>query len=164
MKTNIVAGSLLAASLAALAFAAPAPAQAQVISADVRVRTGPVRGRVVVDDGYSTYRRHPVVYERPARVIVVERIKGRGRFKHWQRHGYRQVRVYYVDGRYFDRFDRRRGMREVVVYERDGRYYRDDCDDRDHRRDDDRYRDRDRDGDRDWDRNRDHRDHDRWDD
>ena len=60
MKTSIVAGSLLAA------LSLVAPLQAQQVAADVVVRSGPVAGRVVVGDGYSTYRR-PVVYRRPCR-------------------------------------------------------------------------------------------------
>ena len=154
MRTSIVAGSAFAASLAAMALAAPI--QAQLVSADVVIRSGPVRGHVVVDDGYSTYRRRPVVYERPARVIVVERIHPREHGRYWKHHGYREVSLFYVDGRYYDRYDRHRpGMREVIVYEHDGHYYRDDDRDRYDRRDD--YRDRDRD-------RHDNRDHDHWDD
>jgi len=154
MRTSIVAGSALAASLAA--FAVAAPLQAQLVRADVVVGSGPVLGHVVINDGYSTYRRLPVVvYERPVRVIVVERFRNRGEWRRWKRHGYHQISVFYDDGRYYDRG--RPGAREVVVYERDGRYYRD-CDDdryddRDYRRDDN-YRDRD------WHHDR---DHDRWD-
>ena len=156
MKTSIVAGSVFAASLAAMALAAPI--QAQLVSADVVIRSGPVRGHVVVDDGYSTYHRRPVVYERPARVIVVEHVYRHEHIRHWKRHGYRQARLFYVDGRYYDRYDLRHpGMREVIVYERDGRYYRDDDRDQYDRRDD--YRDRDRDHSR-----HSTHDHDRWDD
>lgn len=127
----------------ALAFAAPL--HAQLVHADVVVRGGPVLGHVVVDDGYSTYRRPPaVVYERPARVVVVERFRNRGEWRRWQRDGYRRVTVYYADGRYYDRS--RPGAREVVVYERNGHFY--DCDDGvRHDRDshhDDHYRDRNR--------------------
>lgn len=146
MRTSIVAGSLLAA----LSFVAPLSAQR--VSADVAIRGGPVAGRVVVGDGYSTYRR-PVVYRRvPARVIVVERVYVRHHraMRHWQRHGFRPVVVYYRDGRYYDR-DMRGGppMREVVIYERDGRYC-DVCDERDWR---DHYQGPSRydDHDRDWD-------------
>jgi hypothetical protein len=154
MRTSIVAGSLLAALWLA------APLSAQRVSADVAIRGGPVAGRVVVGDGYSTYRR-PVVYRRvPARVIVVERVYVRHghAFRNWSRHGFRQVVVFYRDGRYYDR-DVRGGppMREVVIYERNGRYYHV-CDQHEwndryqgpHRYDDGR--DRDWDGhDRDWD-------------
>jgi hypothetical protein len=74
------------------------------------------------------------------RVIVVARIdlggRGRGRGhaygrmddRGWRASGYRPVTVYYVDGRYYDRWDDRyrgRNVRQVVVYERGGRYYRD---------------------------------------
>jgi len=69
---QIAAGPFAGSLLAALSLAAPLSAQR--VSADVAVRSGPVAGRVVVGDGYSTYRR-PVVYRRvPARVIVVERV------------------------------------------------------------------------------------------
>ena len=146
MRTSIVAGSLLAA----LSFVAPLSAQR--VSADVAIRGGPVAGRVVVGDGYSTYRR-PIVYRRvPARLIVVERVYVRNHraLRHWQRQGFRPVVVYYRDGRYYDR-DMRGGppMREVVIYERDGRYY-DVCDERDWR---DHYQGPSRydDHDRDWD-------------
>jgi hypothetical protein len=57
-------------------------------------------------------------------------VDGGSRFRHrhgnhWRRHGYREVVVYYIDGRYYDRAGRghHRGY-EVVVYERDGRFYR----------------------------------------
>lgn len=129
MKTSIVAGSLLAV------LSLVTPARAQQVAADVVLRSGPVAGRVVIGEGYSTYRR-PVAYRpAPERVIVVERMYRRHRHADWQHRGYRRVVVYYRDGRYYDRSMRcRPGMREVVVYERDGRYYRD-CDDN-HGRDD----------------------------
>jgi len=137
MKTSIVAGSLLAA------LSLVAPLQAQRVAADVVVRSGPVAGRVVIADGYSSYRR-PVVYRRaPARVIVVERVYHRQRHLDWRKQGYRQVVVYYQDWQFYDRAWP--GAREVTVYERDGRYYRD-CND-DHGRSD-RYDRRDRDHDR----------------
>jgi len=137
MKTSIVAGSLLAA------LSLVAPLQAQRVAADVVVRSGPVAGRVVIADGYSSYRR-PVVYRRaPARVIVVERVYHRQRHLDWRKQGYRQVVVYYQDGQFYDRAWP--GAREVTVYERDGRYYSD-CND-DHGRSD-RYDRRDRDHDR----------------
>ena len=128
MKTSIVAGSLLAA------LSLVAPLQAQQVAADVVVRSGPVAGRVVVGDGYSTYRR-PVVYRRvPARVIVVERVVraswSAAARKHWQpRRATGRWCVYYRDGRYYDRYVRGwPAMREVVVYERTGGYYHE-CDD-----------------------------------
>lgn len=146
MRTSIVAGSLLAAlSLAT-------PLSAQRVSADVAIRSGPVAGRVVVGDGYSTYRR-PMAYRRaPARIIVVERVylRHRAAFRHWQRHDYRAVVAYYRDGRYYDRYLRGGPpMREVLIYERGGRYY-DVCDERDSR---DHYQGPSRydDHDRDWD-------------
>jgi hypothetical protein len=128
MKTSIVAGSLLAA------LSLVAPLHGQQVAADVVVRSGPVAGHVVIGDRYSTYRR-PVVYRRsPARVIVVERVIQRDHHhaRQWRRYGYRPVTLYYVDGRYYDRYVRGwRDMREVVVYERDGRFYRECDDDRD---------------------------------
>lgn len=125
MKTGILAGSCLAGLVL---FATPL--WAQRVSAEVVVRDGPIAGRVIVGDGYSSYHRPVVVYRRPPvrRVVVVERLRYH-HGKHWKRRGYRPVVVYYVDGHYFDRFHpHRRGVQEVVVYERDGRYYRDDDD------------------------------------
>jgi hypothetical protein len=144
MKTSIVAGSLLAA------LSLVAPLHGQQVAADVVVRSGPVAGHVVIGDRYSTYRR-PVVYRRePARVIVVERVR-QHRNQHarqWRRYGYRPVTLYYVDGRYYDRYVRgRHDVREIVVYERDGRFYREGDDDREW---DSRPHRVDRDG-RDWD-------------
>ena len=126
MNTSIVAGSLIAAlSLAA-------PLHAQRVAANVVIRSGPVAGHVVVGNGYSTYRRPVVVYRRaPARVIVVERVARHRHVRHWRKHGYRPVTVWYRDGRYYDRQVRGwPAMREVVVYERGGRFYheRDDHD------------------------------------
>jgi hypothetical protein len=148
MRTSIVAGSLLAA------VSLVAPLHGQQVAADVVLRSGPVAGRVVIGDGYSTYRRPVVVYRRaPERVIVVERLHRRHhRQAHWRKHGYRQVVVYYRDGRYYDRYARGwPAMQEVVVYERDGRYYRE-CEDDDrgarydrHDREGREERDRDRD-------------------
>jgi hypothetical protein len=133
MKTSIVVGSLLTALTLTV------PLQAQQVSADVVLRSGPVAGRVVVGNGYSTYRR-PVTYRRvpervivvereAPRVIVVERTKHRHSHaaRHWRKHGYRTAVVYYRNGRYYDRAVRGwPEMREVVVYERGGHYYRDD--------------------------------------
>lgn len=145
MKASMVAGSLLS-GLVLIA----SPLQSQQVSADVVIRGGPVAGHVVVGDGYSTYHRPPVVYRRPPvrrvvvveryapRVVVVERMHRHGSARHWKRHGFRPVVLYYVDGRYYDRPIRRgRDAREVLVYERDGRFYHD-CEadryhDRDHR-------------------------------
>jgi hypothetical protein len=66
------------------------------------------------------------------RVIVVDRARSGWRGEQWFRNGFRPVRVYLVDGRYYDRYDearwhrggRRVVVRQVVVYERGGRYYR----------------------------------------
>lgn len=137
MKTSTLAGSVLA-SLALIA----TPLQGQAVSGEVVVRSGPVAGRVVVGDEYSSYRqaRRVVVVERYApRVIVVQRIR-HGHDKHWRRHGYHRVVVYRVDGRYYDRdYPNRRGMQEVVVYERGGRYYQLDDDHRAYRGGRERY-------------------------
>ncbi len=57
------------------------------------------------------------------RVIVVERVRAHRPRTYWARRGYRPVTLYYVDGRYYDRWYGGRGVREIVVYERDGRYY-----------------------------------------
>ena len=57
-------------------------------------------------DGYSTYRPRRVVYYREApRVLVVERVHYHRHAKHWKRHGFRPVTVYYGNGRYYDRWD-----------------------------------------------------------
>jgi hypothetical protein len=132
MRTGILAGSLLV-GLALIA----TPLQAQRVSAEVVLRGGPVAGHVVVEDRESAYRHREVYRREPGRrmvaayqprVIVVERFDHR-HGKHWNRgrhlgHGYRLVTVYYMDGRYYDRYDSHYSqVREVVVYERDGRFY-----------------------------------------
>ncbi|MBA3759390.1 MAG: hypothetical protein H0X07_02580 [Gemmatimonadales bacterium] len=120
MRTRTCAWSLVA-GLALLA----TPLHAQRVSAEVVVRGGPVAGRATVHDGYSSYRRpvRRVVMERHApRVLRVERLRQR-HGKHWKRHGYREVVVYYIDGRYYDRDGWDGWGREVVVFERDGRFY-----------------------------------------
>ena len=125
MKTMLL--STLAAS-GLLLIAAPTVSHAQV-TADVRIGIPPARGRVVVRPEH--------------RVVVVERAHRSSRGG-WRHAGYREVRVWFYRGSYYDRWT---GpvypeMRQVVVYQRDGRYYRD-WDDRDSRWD------RNRDGDRD---------------
>lgn len=131
MKTSAIAGSLLAGLVLIVS-----PLHSQQVSGDVAVRGGPVAGHVVLGEGYSTYHRPTPVYRRPpARRVVVERYSPRvivvERFRHhqekyWKRNGYRQVVVYYLGGRFYDRLDSRHpGVREVVVYERNGRFYRD---------------------------------------
>ena len=136
MKASTIAGSLVAGLVLATS-----SVQAQSVAANVVVRSGPVSGHVILSNGYSTYRRDPVVvYRRPPerrvvvvqryhpRVIVVERMRHHRHKGHWERHGYRPVSLYYVDGRYYERYDGYRpGVVRVVVYERDGHYYRD-CD------------------------------------
>lgn len=108
------------------------------MGADVSVQSGPVAGRVVIGDQHSSYRRtsaRRVVVERHRpRLIVVERSHRQHHARYWRRHGYRSVSLYYVEGRYYERYHGyHSGLREVVVYQRDGRYYRA-CDD-DHRHD-----------------------------
>jgi hypothetical protein len=128
MRTSVVVAGSLLSGLVLFA----SPLQGQRVSADVVVRSGPVAGRVIVDDGYSTYRRRHVVYHRVApRVVVIERVHRHRHAAWYRRHGFRPVTVYYVDGRYHDRWDRPRHARAVVVYERDGRLYQ--VCDRDHR-------------------------------
>ena len=126
MKTSTLAWWLAAG----LAFVA-APLHAQHVSAEVRVRGGPIAGRVVVEDGYSSYRRpvRRVVVERyTPRVVRVERLRHR-HGKHWRRNAYREVIVYYIDGRYYDRAGwNHPRAHEVVVYEYEGRFYSDDRD------------------------------------
>lgn len=144
MKTSMAVGT---AVLALAMVASPAPAQN--VQAGVVIRSGPVRGHVVVGE--------PVVYREPVRrvvvveryhprTIVVERIDAR-RYPRawWKRHGYAVTTVYYDDRNdcYYDRrISNRRGLREVTVYVRDGRYYRVDGDERYYRSDrhDDNYR------------------------
>jgi hypothetical protein len=153
MNATVFAGSLLSGLILT------APLSAQQVAANVYVRGGPVSGHVIVDNGYSTYRPPAVAYRYPEsrRVVVVERYAPRvivvERFRHhrhagyWIHHGYRPVTLYYVNGRYYDRWYGGRGVREVVVYERGGRYY-DACED--HRDFDHRDHDR-HDYDRDYD-------------
>jgi hypothetical protein len=163
---------LLVSSSFLVSLLASAPAQAQRVSADIRIDGGPVAGRVRIGDR-DRYRSRPVV-----RRVYVERIRrDRGRHNGWYkdfRRGARIVVVYYDprDDFYYDR--RYDGLEEIRVYERDGRYYR--LDDDRYGYDDDRYddrrdgrydgrnggryddrrnRDRDRDRDRDWDRDHD---------
>lgn len=133
MKASVVAGSLLSGLVVIVS-----PMQAQRVSADVVFRSGPIAGHVVVADGYSTYRRRAVYRPAPARVVVVERVHRHRHPRHWKRHGFRPVTLYYVHGRYYDRWaGQGPGVREVIVYERDGRYYHECDDDRRHRHWDD---------------------------
>ena len=166
MLRFVVGGAL------ALVALTPAVGQAQWVDAEVAVR-----------GGYSTYADRPVVVvdrERPRRVVVVEHrprviVIERVRHPHgrahgwWRNQGYREARVWYYDGRFYDRHDRgwNRRAREIVVWERNGRYYMLGERDRDgyDRRHDDRYDRHDRDDRRDRDhRDHDRRDRDRWDD
>lgn len=129
MRTTVFAGSLLSALVLVAA-----PLEAQLVSANVVVHSGPVAARVAVVDGYSTYRPRRVVSHEAPRLIVIERQHNR-QVKHWKRHGFRPVTVYYVNGRYYDRwYGPARGARRVVVYERGGRYF--EACDRDHHRHD----------------------------
>ncbi len=127
MRTSVFAGSLLSGLVLITS-----PLKAQLVSADIAIRSGPVAAHVAVVDGYSTYRPRRVIYHREApRFIVIERVHSHRHAKHWKRHGFRPVTVYYVNGRYYDRWDGpARGVRRIVVYERGGRYY--EACDRDH--------------------------------
>jgi len=123
-------------ALAALLIAAPGTAAGQHVSADVVVRSGPVRGRVVIGERPYAYRydldRRWKGHRHVPRHLRVHRIHvPRGRAHGWwKRHGYRPVTVYYGAGRFYDRYDyrylQRRGLRfrSVVVWERGGRHYR----------------------------------------
>ena len=146
-RFNLLASSLLFGSL----FTA-GKSEAQQVSADIRIHSGPVAGRVIVV---------------PERRVYVERIRFDRRFdrrwaydkhqrKEWERwrrdydhwrndwhrrlgRNYRVIVVYYDrrDDCFYDRF--RPGLEEISVYEQDGRLYRLD--------DDESYYDQDR-----WDR------------
>jgi hypothetical protein len=139
MKTSVIAASLLGGLVLVAS-----SLQAQNVSADVVLRSGPVAGHVVVGDGYSTYRRRQVVHYRAApRVIVIERVHRHRSARYWERNGFRPVTVYYVNGRYYDRwYGNPRAAARTVVYERGGRYY-ESCDyhGRDHRHGHDRHHD-----------------------
>jgi hypothetical protein len=134
MRSALVVGS---AAFALLVAASSASAEAQTVIISNRSAYQPV--------AYAAPARRAVVERAWPRVIVVARIdlgnRGRGRGhaygrmddRGWRASGYRPVTVYYVDGRYYDRWDDRyrgRNVRQVVVYERGGRYYRDWDDDR----------------------------------
>jgi hypothetical protein len=130
--------SLFAASVG-LGLLTAAPMQAQRVSAEIVIGSGPVAGHVIIGGPRYYYRptyfhRYPVrrvfIERRIPRVIVVERFhRGRGYYRH---HGYRDhyrpVRAYYDNDRslYYD--DNRSGLREVTLYEQDGRYYHNDDD------------------------------------
>jgi hypothetical protein len=105
-------------ALAALTL--PVGAQAQQVSAEITIASGPVAGRVIVGEPY----RHPTYRQRPAyrEVIVVRDHRGRGWYHN--RRGYSQVRVYYDADRdcYYDR-PYYRGLRAMVVYQNNGRYF-----------------------------------------
>ncbi|MGH7703619.1 MAG: hypothetical protein ACREMO_11020 [Gemmatimonadales bacterium] len=134
-------GRLSVASIILTLSSLPQPALAQSIAADILIRQGAVAGRLTFGQPNSYYHRPVVVYRRPAprRVIVVERYAPRGvlvqRFRarghphgYWQRHGFRQVVLFYDYDRnvYYDRYDAGGpGIREVGGYEREGRFYRD---------------------------------------
>lgn len=150
--------------LAALvAIALPSLATAQRVSADIRIGSGPIDGRILVGEPVGVHSRRiidvgPRDYGRPAYgEFEVYRVhRGHG---WWRNRGYRAVTVWYdidrdryYDHRYYDQ-RARDGLREVIIYERDGRYYGDRYDRRDdrgygrsHRGRDDRYQNRDRDG------------------
>ena len=146
-------------------------AQAQRVSADIRIGGGPVSGRVLIDSR-ERYRPRRVSVER---IRFGDRDRDYGWFDDFRRDA--RVIVLYYDDRddyYYDR-SYYPGLAEIRIFERGGRYYRIDderryyenrsrsryddgnrgrFDRRDNRRND-RYDDRrDRGRDRDWDRNR----------
>lgn len=120
MRSTLAGMSALIGALALT----PMPAAAQV-AVDVHAHIGDrYPQRVVVVD------RVPARRVVAPRVIVVRQFKAHGRAyrsaRWWRDHGYRPVRVYYDQGRYYDRpFDGRDGLQVAIIYERDGRYYRD---------------------------------------
>ena len=159
---------MLSAGFGLLVALAPMPAEAQRVSADIYVGTGPIRGHVRVGERPRYYRaRHVVVQPRyrSERVIVIERRPQRLHVQRWRhhRHGSRvcvasrhDTVIVFYDARK-DRFydDYRPGLREVAVYEHEGGLYRDwDRDDYRRYHEDDRRYDRrwsDDDDDYDWD-------------
>ncbi len=135
--TLFAAGLVLATSLIVQ------PAEAQRVSADIIVGSGPVSGRVILGrPAVRHYPRRAVVVDRyvPRRYVVQRHVvrRSRGRGHAWghfkglrQERGYRAVRVYW-DDRHDSYYDRpAHGLREITIYERDGRYYRDWDGDRD---------------------------------
>ena len=141
--TPFVLGALVMTAL-------PSLATAQRVSADIRIGSGPVDGRIVVGEPVWGHSRRiievdPRDYGRPAyREMSVYRIH-RG-YGWWRNRGYRAVTVWYDADRdrYYEHRDRYRdGLREVVIYERDGRFYGDQYDRRSDRGYDRRTRDRD---------------------
>ena len=176
--------NLLVSSLVFGPFLAAAPLEAQRVSADIRIGSGPVDGRVIINPPIYYGRPRPIIVVAP-RPIVVERIRFDRRFDrrwaydrhsrkdwerwqrdydHWRRDWYRRlgrdsrIIVYYDrrDDCFYDRF--RPGLEEVSVYEQDGRFYR--LDDDQSYYDDDRYDRGDRYRDDRYDRDRDDRDRD----
>lgn len=166
---------LFGLGLATLASLALAPAaDAQQVSADIRIGAGPVDGIVRIGEP-AYYRPRHVVIDRGPRVIVVEHRRGwnprkvknyrvlevyydRGSRSYYDgyRRGFDRVRVYH-DGRRFYRYDDDRYDRR----DRDDRYDRRDRDDRYDREHDGWHRKHERDRGRDHDRDRDRRDRDR---
>ena len=118
MKVAIVTAAL---GLGLLGSAAPA--EAQVIRAEIILGEPRYHDRVV--HVYNRPARRVVVHRYAPRVIVVERFhRGRGHYKHHRR-DYRRVRAWYDRDRavYYDAY--RPGLREVTVYHAGGRYYDD---------------------------------------
>ena len=111
-------------ALAALAL--PAAAQAQHVSADISIASGPVVGRVILGGpDYGYYHSRPAYRE----VIVVQQHRGRGWY---HRRGLRPIRVYYDSYRdcWYDR-PYYSGLNAVVVYQDRDRYFYDGDWDRD---------------------------------
>lgn len=169
----LVSSSLLASLLLT------ASAQAQRVSADIRIGGGPVSGRVLIDSR-ERYRPRRIRVER---ILLGDRGRDYGWFDDFRRDA--RVIVLYYDDRddyYYDR-SYYPGLQEIRIFERGGQYYRIDGDRRyydnwgygrddwnrgrrDDRRDGRYDNRRDRGRNRDWDRNRNRnrngdRDHDR---
>ena len=99
------------------------PVYGQDLRAEVRVNTGPVIGRVVIDNHRSHDRDRVIVHREVRRVHLIEDYRDkvqRSHSRHLERH-----RVLYFDyrsGRYG--FERRPGFQRVVVCEHGDKYYR----------------------------------------
>jgi hypothetical protein len=98
------------------------PARAQTtVQGDVLIHSGPVTGRVGVNEPPRESEREVIVIERA-------RVPRGHAYGWWKRHGYRAVTVYYDGTRYYSRRVVRPGLREVVIYERKGQYFLNDED------------------------------------
>ncbi len=99
-----------------------APVAHAQVSGTIIIGGGPIGGVITIGEPVivARPRARVVVVERPVygpRVVVVERWRGKGHYKH--RHGYARQVVYY-DPRHRVYYDRhRRGCHEVEVWARD---------------------------------------------